>query len=126
MEGHEEDGGSTFPSCCWDFTGSTFLPAALYRAYGSWRKFRTAGDRSHDSLESREPLGSGDGLEWFAGLWVVGVFIFFSLSHPLLTTLYRPSFRLCRPGRFVWAQGLKDPSTKGLRVVHFAMELAIF
>lgn len=124
MEGHGGGWWFYFPVLLLGFyPWSTFLPAALYRAYGSWRKFRTAGDRSHDSLESREPLGSGDGLEWFAGLWVVGVFIFFSLSSTRLPHYIGPLFPACAVlAASFWAQGLKDPSTKGLRgSVHFMM-----
>ncbi|MBX3329069.1 MAG: glycosyltransferase family 39 protein [Nitrospira sp.] len=102
---------------------STFLPAAFYRAYGSWRESRTARNRKHESPESREPSGSGDELEWFAGLWIIGVFIFFSLSSTRLPHYIGPLFPACALlAASFWTQGLKDPLTKGLRgSIHFMM-----
>ncbi len=124
MEGHGGGWWFYFPVLLLGFyPWSTFLPVAFYRAYGSWRQFRTAGNHKHESLESREPLGSGNELEWFAGLWVVGVFIFFSLSSTRLPHYIGPLFPACALlAASFWAHGLKDPSTKGLRgSIHFMM-----
>ncbi|NJL18171.1 MAG: hypothetical protein HC938_14355 [Nitrospira sp.] len=63
-----------------------------------------------------EPPGSGHELEWFAGLWVIGTFIFFSLSSTRLPHYIGPLFPACALlAASYWAQGLKEPSTKGLR-----------
>ncbi len=124
MEGHGVGWWFYFPVLLLGFyPWSTFLPAGLYRAYQSWREPRTAGDHKHESPESREPLGSGDELEWFAGLWIIGVFIFFSLSSTRLPHYIGPLFPACALlAASFWTQGLKDPSTKGLRgSIHFMM-----
>jgi 4-amino-4-deoxy-L-arabinose transferase-like glycosyltransferase len=62
-------------------------------------------------------------LEWFAGLWIVGVFIFFSLSSTRLPHYIGPLFPACALlAASFWARGLKEPSTKGLRgSIHFMM-----
>ena len=124
MEGHGGGWWFYFPVLLLGFyPWSTFLPAAFYRAYGSWRKSRTAEDHKHESTESGEPVGSGDELEWFAGLWIVGVFIFFSLSSTRLPHYIGPLFPACALlATSFWVQGLRDPSTKGLRgSIHFMM-----
>jgi 4-amino-4-deoxy-L-arabinose transferase-like glycosyltransferase len=99
---------------------SAFLPAGLYRAYQSWRAWRLMRNRAHDS---ETPPGSGEELEWFAGLWIVGVFIFFSLSSTRLPHYIGPLFPACALlAALFWAQGLQDSSTRGLRgSIHFMM-----
>ena len=124
MEGHGGGWWFYFPVLLLGFyPWSAFLPAAFYRAYGSWRESRTAVNYKYESPESREPLGSGDELEWFAGLWIVGVFIFFSLSSTRLPHYIGPLFPACALlAASFWTQGLKDPSTGGLRgSIHFMM-----
>ncbi len=124
MEGHGGGWWFYFPVLLLGFyPWSTFLPAGLYRAYQSWRESRRAGSRKHESPESEEPLGSGNELEWFAGLWIVSVFIFFTLSSTRLPHYIGPLFPACALlAALYWAQGLKDPSTKGLRgSIHFMM-----
>jgi 4-amino-4-deoxy-L-arabinose transferase-like glycosyltransferase len=102
---------------------STFLPAGLYRAYQSWRGGRPMSNGTQDSSESGTPLGSGKELDWFAGLWIVGVFIFFSLSSTRLPHYIGPLFPACAIlAASYWVQGLKDPSTEGLRgSIYFMM-----
>ncbi|HWF59325.1 MAG TPA: glycosyltransferase family 39 protein [Nitrospira sp.] len=124
MEGHGGGWWFYFPVLLLGFyPWSAFLPAGLYRAYQSWRESRMAGGHKHESPESEEPLGSGNELEWFAGLWIVGVFIFFTLSSTRLPHYIGPLFPACALlAALYWAQGLKDPSTKGLRgSIHFMM-----
>lgn len=117
MEGHGGGWWFYFPVLLLGFyPWSTFLPAAFYRAYGSWRESRTAVDHKHESFEAREPVGSGNELEWFAGLWIVGVFIFFTLSSTRLPHYIGPLFPACALlAALYWAQGLKNSSTTGLR-----------
>ena len=122
MEGHGVGWWFYFPVLLLGFyPWSTFLPAGLYRAYQSWRASRAIVNRRHDSLESGKTSGSGDELEWFAGLWIVGVFIFFSLSSTRLPHYIGPLFPACALlAASFWAQGLKDSSTRGLRgSIHF-------
>ncbi|NOU10241.1 MAG: glycosyltransferase family 39 protein [Nitrospira sp.] len=121
MEGHGVGWWFYFPVLLLGFyPWSAFLPAGLYRAYQSWRAWRLMRNRTHDS---ETPPGSGEELEWFAGLWVVGVFIFFSLSSTRLPHYIGPLFPACALlAALFWAQGLKDSSTRGLRgSIHFMM-----
>lgn len=123
MEGHGVGWWFYFPVLLLGFyPWSAFLPAGLYRAYQSWRECRLKGNRTH---ESETPLGSGEELEWFAGLWIVGVFIFFSLSSTRLPHYIGPLFPACALlAALFWAQGLKDSSTRGLRgSIHFMMAI---
>ena len=122
MEGHGVGWWFYFPVLLLGFyPWSTFLPAGLYRAYQSWRASRAMVNRRHASLEPGKTSGSGDELEWFAGLWIVGVFIFFSLSSTRLPHYIGPLFPACALlAASFWAQGLKDSSTRGLRgSIHF-------
>jgi 4-amino-4-deoxy-L-arabinose transferase-like glycosyltransferase len=119
MEGHGVGWWFYFPVLLLGFyPWSAFLPAGLYRPYQSWREWRLMRNRTHDS---GTPPGSGRELDWFAGLWVVGVFIFFSLSSTRLPHYIGPLFPGCAIlAASFWAQGLKDSSTRGLRgSVHF-------
>jgi 4-amino-4-deoxy-L-arabinose transferase-like glycosyltransferase len=121
MEGHGVGWWFYFPVLLLGFyPWSAFLPAGLYRAYQSWRAWRLMRNRAHDS---ETPPGSGEELEWFAGLWIVGVFIFFSFSSTRLPHYIGPLFPACSLlAALFWAQGLKDSSTKGLRgAIHFMM-----
>ena len=124
MEGHGVGWWFYFPVLLLGFyPWSAFLPAGFYRAYQSWRESRRVRNHKHESSEAGEPLGSGDELEWFAGLWVVGVFIFFSLSSTRLPHYIGPLFPACAIlAASFWAQGLKDSSIGGLRgSIHFMM-----
>ncbi len=119
MEGHGVGWWFYFPVLLLGFyPWSAFLPAGLYRAYQSWREWRLIRNPTHE-LET--PPGSGRELDWFSGLWVVGVFIFFSLSSTRLPHYIGPLFPACAIlAASFWAQGLKDSSTRGLRgSVHF-------
>ncbi|TKB69690.1 MAG: glycosyltransferase family 39 protein [Nitrospira sp.] len=121
MEGHGVGWWFYFPVLLLGFyPWSAFLPAGLYRAYQSWREWRLIRNRTHDS---ETPPGCGNELDWFAGLWVVGVFIFFSLSSTRLPHYIGPLFPACALlAALFWAQGLKDSSTRGLRgSIHFMM-----
>lgn len=102
---------------------SSFLPAGLYRAYVTWRAFRSEQNQTHALPESRTAETSHDELDWFMGVWIVGVFIFFSLSSTRLPHYIGPLFPACAIlAASYWTQGLQDPSTKGLRgSIHFLM-----
>ncbi len=102
---------------------SSFLPAGLYHAYATWRAFRSEQNQTHALPESRTAETSHDELNWFMGVWIVGVFIFFSLSSTRLPHYIGPLFPACAIlAASYWTQGLQDPSTKGLRgSIHFLM-----
>lgn len=122
MEGHGGGWWFYFPVLLLGFyPWSAFLPAGLYRACQSWQESRSMTISRRESLESRQPSGSGDELEWFAALWLVGIFLFFSLSSTRLPHYIGPLFPACALlAASFWAQGLKNPSRGGLRgSIHF-------
>jgi hypothetical protein len=108
MEGH---GGTLFfyvPVLLFGFfPWSGFFPVALHQALKDWKQYRS-GEKKPEAEH---------GLALFAGLWCVGIFIFFSLSATrlphylfalfpaasILTTLY-------------WSRCLREPSPPGLTV----------
>ncbi|MES4786641.1 MAG: glycosyltransferase, partial [Nitrospiraceae bacterium] len=67
------------------FPWSGFLPIALYHALKHWRNARDT------TQEISRPLNSYE-LDLFAALWVVGVFLFFSLSATRLPHYIGPLF----------------------------------
>ncbi len=117
MEGHGGGWWFYFPVLLLGFyPWSALLPAAFHRAYTTWRESPTLLHERNGSPGVEEPPGSGHELEWFAGLWVIGTFIFFSLSSTRLPHYIGPLFPACALlAASYWAQGLKEPSTKGLR-----------
>lgn len=117
MEGHGGGWWFYFPVLLLGFyPWSALLPAAFHRAYTTWRESPTVLHKRNGSPGVEEPSGSGHELEWFAGLWVIGTFIFFSLSSTRLPHYIGPLFPACALlAASYWAQGLKEPSTKGLR-----------
>ena len=120
MEGHGVGWWFYFPVLLLGFyPWSSFLPAGLYRAYMSWHAFRTQPSNPHAPAESV----SDDELDWFMGFWIVGVFIFFSLSSTRLPHYIGPLFPACAVlAASYWTQGLQDPLTKGLRAsIHALM-----
>ncbi|MDF0665414.1 MAG: glycosyltransferase family 39 protein [Nitrospira sp.] len=124
MEGHGGGWWFYFPVLLLGFyPWSAFLPVGLFQAYRSWRASRAMVSHQGESHESWQPSGSGDELEWFAGLWIIGVFIFFSLSSTRLPHYIGPLFPACALlAASYWARGLTDSSTRGLRgSIHFMM-----
>lgn len=129
MEGHGVGWWFYFPVLLLGFyPWSSFLPAGLYRAYASWRAFRTGQSQSHLPSASGASEATHDELDWFMGFWIVGVFIFFSLSSTRLPHYIGPLFPACAIlAASYWTQGLYDSSTKGLRAsIHFLMGIGYF
>jgi 4-amino-4-deoxy-L-arabinose transferase-like glycosyltransferase len=124
MEGHGVGWWFYFPVLLLGFyPWSSFLPAGLYQAYVSWRAFRTEQSQTHAPSEAVMSEASDDELDWFMGFWIVGVFIFFSLSSTRLPHYIGPLFPACAIlAASYWTKGLQDPSTKGFRSsIHFLM-----
>ncbi len=122
MEGHGIGWWFYFPVLLLGFfPWSTLLPASLYQAYQSWRAQRVPGNHAGTAVASEEPLGAGHELNWFAGLWIVGVFVFFTLSSTRLPHYIGPLFPACALlASLYWAECLETPSTKGIRgSIHF-------
>ena len=122
MEGHGGGWWFYFPVLLLGFyPWSSFLPAAFQRAYATWRESPGRLQERNGSPRTIEPAGSGHELDWFAALWVIGVFIFFSLSSTRLPHYIGPLFPACALlATSYWALGLTDSSAKGLRgSIHF-------
>jgi 4-amino-4-deoxy-L-arabinose transferase-like glycosyltransferase len=103
------------------FPWSGWLPFAWYAAYRSWREARSAAP----SPVTRHTSHDQDSLDWFAAAWVLGVFVFFTLSSTRLPHYIGPLF----PGAAIltacyWHRGLSDPETKGIRAsIHTMMAI---
>lgn len=124
MEGHGGGWWFYFPVLLLGFyPWSALLPAAVLRAYTTWRESPIVLHERNGSPGASEPAGSGHELDWFAGLWMIGTFIFFSLSSTRLPHYIGPLFPACALlATSYWSQSLKDPLAKGLRgSIHFMM-----
>ncbi len=107
MEGH---GGTVlfyFPILFLGFfPWSGFLPFALYDSLKNWRAYRSG---------VLSPSGE-NGLALFAGLWVLAMFIFFSLSATRLPHYLFPLFPAASIlTAIVWSRFVHEPSPAGLR-----------
>jgi len=107
------------------FPWSGLLPIALYRTYKSWRDSRQTVGVTPDSLDTQDASPSHGELEWFAALWIVGVFVFFTLSSTRLPHYIGPLFPAAALlTASYWSHALKDPLTKGIRgSIHAMMGL---
>jgi 4-amino-4-deoxy-L-arabinose transferase-like glycosyltransferase len=98
------------------FPWSGLLPVALYRTYKNWRESRATSADTRDSSVSQESAASSYELDWFAALWVVGVFVFFTLSSTRLPHYIGPLFPAAALlASSYWAESLNGPLTKGIR-----------
>lgn len=107
------------------FPWSGLLPMALYGSFTAWRTART---RTVESLPPPAADGSRPAsheLELFAALWVVGAFVFFTLSSTRLQHYIAPLFPAAALlTATYWHGGLLDATTKGLRAsIHVMMGL---
>lgn len=102
------------------FPWSGLLPFALYQAFKTVR--RSTFEVGTSNLEHRT---SNSELELFAALWVVGVFLFFTLSSTRLPHYIAPLF----PGAALltasyWHRCVADPAMRGARAsIHVMMGL---
>jgi hypothetical protein len=117
MEGHGAGLWFYFPVLLLGFfPWSVLLPVALRRAFNSWRELRQSLTIHRDSPDMKETVAARDELEWFAALWIVGVFVFFTLSSTRLPHYIGPLFPAAAVlTALYWSQCLKDPLTKGFR-----------
>ena len=107
------------------FPWSGLLPVALFRAFQCWRESLVRVGMMSGPPDSRDPSRPHDELEWFAALWIVGVFVFFTLSSTRLPHYIGPLFPAAALlTASYWSQCLKDPLTKGIRgSIHAMMGL---
>lgn len=109
------------------FPWSGLLPMALYGSLKTWRAARNAPEASplQPPAPNRPPASYE--LELFATLWVIGAFVFFTLSSTRLQHYIAPLFPAAAllTATF-WHRGLLDPATKGLRAsIHLMMGLGL-
>jgi len=98
------------------FPWSLLLPAAFSRTYTSWKNRHQAQDAVDASPDQRDTDRSGDELEWFAALWLIGTFVFFTLSSTRLPHYIGPLFPAASLlAALYWSRALNDPNTKGIR-----------
>lgn len=91
------------------FPWSGFLPIALYHGLKRWREARGAAQMNPCPLSSHE-------LDLFVALWVVGVFLFFSLSATRLPHYIGPLFPAAALlTASYWHRYLSDPTAPGIR-----------
>jgi 4-amino-4-deoxy-L-arabinose transferase-like glycosyltransferase len=97
------------------FPWSALLPVPLYRTFKDWYLIRRA--RTHPaSTEISE-------LDLFAALWLVGTFVFFTVSATRLPHYIGPLFPAAALlAASYWSRCLQDPATKGIRgSIHLMM-----
>lgn len=108
------------------FPWSGLLPFALYQAFKNWRdtlrvtRDELCGVRETPVTRHLSPVT--DDLELFAALWVVGVFLFFSLSATRLPHYIGPLY----PAAAIltatyWHRCLTEPATPGIRAAFHLM-----
>ena len=102
------------------FPWSGFLLAGLYQTLKNVRRSQFDADAS-----SRAPRISNGELDLFAALWIVAVFVFFSLSATRLPHYIAPLFPAAAIlAASYWHRSLSDPGTPGRRVtIHVTMGL---
>jgi 4-amino-4-deoxy-L-arabinose transferase-like glycosyltransferase len=100
------------------FPWSGWLPFAWYEAYSRWRKARP------QTREIARPAGL-DELEWFAAAWVLGVFVFFTLSSTRLAHYIAPLFPAAALlTAAYWHRSLIEQDVKGRRAsIHTMMAI---
>jgi 4-amino-4-deoxy-L-arabinose transferase-like glycosyltransferase len=102
------------------FPWSGWLSFAWYDAYRSWREARRG-----TANEASTPDGSSMELEWFAAAWVLGVFVFFSLSSTRLAHYIAPLFPAAALlTASYWHRSLYNLEMKGRRAsIHTMMAI---
>ena len=91
------------------FPWSGFLPAALLDAWKDWRQT----PRSIPTVNDRRPAPQE--LELFAALWLIGVFLFFSLCGTRLFHFIGPLYPAAALlAASYWNRCLKEPNTRRL------------
>lgn len=97
------------------FPWSGFLAAALYDLYKEWRHRRSHRTTNDASTGGRQ-IASENDLELFAALWLVAVFIFFSLGATRLPHYIGPLYPAAAiVTSLYWARAAQDPAPRGFR-----------
>lgn len=102
------------------FPWSGFLLAGLYQTFRDVRR-----SKFDVGISATEPRSSNLELELFAALWVVAVFVFFSLSATRLPHYIAPVFPAAAVlAASYWHRCLDDPAAPGRRIaIHLTMAI---
>ena len=102
------------------FPWSGWLPFAWYQAYRSWREARRV-----KAVEAPAFTDESRALEWFAAAWVLGVFVFFTLSSTRLAHYIAPLFPAAALlTASYWHRSLFESDLKGRRAsIHTMMAI---
>ena len=110
------------------FPWSGWLPYAWYEAYQSWQSARRRfNEPLNAAVVSREPSQADPRLDWFTGAWVIGTFVFFSLSSTRLPHYIAPLF----PAAAIltasyWSRCMTEPFVRGTHAaIHTVMLLGL-
>ncbi|MCP9447909.1 MAG: phospholipid carrier-dependent glycosyltransferase, partial [Nitrospira sp.] len=123
MEGHGAGPWFYIPVLFFGFfPWSPFLPAALYQTYLDWRS-RPHTEPAAPLSQGAAPSATADGalegreLEWFAALWFIGTFVFFTLSSTRLPHYIGPLFPAASLlAASYWFRTSEEPLVKGVRL----------
>lgn len=109
------------------FPWSGWLPCAWYQAYRTWRNAKTQTSTKDSNPRVMQDEMSPE-LEWFAALWVLGIFLFFTLSSTRLPHYIGPLFPAAALlTASYWHRSLLHPETKGIRAsIHTLMAIGYF
>ncbi|HEV2172724.1 MAG TPA: hypothetical protein VGR71_04115, partial [Nitrospira sp.] len=109
------------------FPWSGWLPCAWYQAYRTWLNAKTQTSPKDSKPRVMQDEMSPE-LEWFASLWVLGIFLFFTLSStrlPHYICPLLPAAALLTAS--YWHRSLLHPETKGIRAsIHTLMAIGYF
>lgn len=100
------------------FPWSGWLPFAWFEAVRNWRA-----TRQQDPTGAAAASDHSDRLEWFAAAWVLGTFVFFTLSSTRLPHYIAPLFPAAAIlTTLFWSRCIADPTTRGARAaIHVVM-----
>jgi len=106
------------------FPWSALLPRSMYDSLKTWWAVRKTGMPVPQPARSEVGAALNE-LELFATLWIIGSFVFFTLSSTRLQHYIAPLFPAAALlAASYWYRSLVDPTTKGVRAaIHFMMGL---
>jgi len=109
------------------FPWSGLLPAALYDSFKTWRASQAVSSGSSSRLAALSATPEASELELFATGWVIGAFVFFTLSSTRLQHYIAPLFPAAALlTAAYWHRGLLGSATRGLRAsIHLMMGLGL-
>jgi 4-amino-4-deoxy-L-arabinose transferase-like glycosyltransferase len=107
------------------FPWSALLPRSMYDCLKAWWAARKIGMPALEPVSPDDIEAKPNELELFATLWIIGSFVFFTLSSTRLQHYIAPLFPAAALlAASYWYRSLVDPATKGVRAaIHFMIGL---